>query len=1029
MGRPVLLAAVAALLLLPPGTGAAVTRLRVSANFVSAGEREGGGRGRTLSRPRCRRPSRPVPPLEPPALSLSRARLCLPAQPCQPCLRVRLALPAAELGGVRGLQLTFLELSSNRAGWLQVWKRRRMLDSSTWQVQFDCFPAESGQQILVSLRTIPDRGLSLSRSHLVAAEPRGPVFTHAWVPEARAIDVWVPEGPALMVRLCHQLALECEELPRPFHQQVLVPGGHHILLPYEFLVPCLCIEASYPHHDSLRRKRCPFRDQPDAYGPELWSSVRFHDYSASSKDQMAMALSGSCPLHPRATLCWREAADEASPCHSIPNSTASEEEQVYTLDKVDVHPQLCFRFSYGNSSHVECPHRPETAWNVSVSVWGLQLRLHLSSRIPAAFSAALCQRRGGQCEPEAPLYTVTQVWRSDVHFARKQLLCPDVSRRHFGLLGLALALGLVVTVLLLNCRGAWRPDNGVPGGRPVLLLYSPDSEEHLGLVCTLAERLRAGLGCDVHLDLWEAGGLGQSGTLPWLYAQRGRVGRQHGTVLLLWSRGSSRLFHRWQPNVTVLLLLSGHTFASSRCVAVEVQAPLAPTQRNRTLVWLETQDPLRATLCPFSHGALPGHPNDLLLLEHGGNASLCAVERDACTPLTSFTSTGRGHPGLLEQDLQRDVAAGQCWQGLERTEHEGFGGGNTAWEEEKLSKYQHSETRLLEVLEGVCAPSDFACHQLLERSEEHVEQWWFHERQQHPDFFHWLCVDRLMLCCPPGTYGPDCRPCAGGPRQPCSGNGRCDGDGTRRGTGLCVCSPGYGGPFCAECGDGYYEASRNKSHLMCAECYQACGRCTGPEDSSCLRCKRGWVLHEHRCIDIDECGTEMAHCRANQYCVNTEGSYECRDCSTACIGCMGAGPARCKKCNKGYWRDGAKCLDVDECASAEEPVCTGAQEVCENTEGSYRCVCAQGHVRRDGQCVEDRPPDAPEKGFFDDVTDDEVVVLQQMFFGVMICALATLAAKGDMVFTAIFIGAVAAMAGYWLSDRSDRVLDGFMKGR
>lgn len=80
----------------------------------------------------------------------------------------------------------------------------------------------------------------------------------------------------------------------------------------------------------------------------------------------------------------------------------------------------------------------------------------------------------------------------------------------------------------------------------MLLLYSPDSEEHLGLVCALAERLRAGLGCDVRLDLWEAGGLGQAGALPWLYAQRGRVGRQHGTVLLLWSRGSARLFHRWQ---------------------------------------------------------------------------------------------------------------------------------------------------------------------------------------------------------------------------------------------------------------------------------------------------------------------------------------------------------------------------------------------------------------------------------------------------------------------------------------------------
>ncbi|KAM9272188.1 interleukin-17 receptor C [Cariama cristata] len=86
--------------------------------------------------------------------------------------------------------------------------------------------------------------------------------------------------------------------------------------------------------------------------------------------------------------------------------------------------------------------------------------------------------------------------------------------------------------------------------------------------------------------------------------------------------------------------------------------------------------------------ALPGRPDDLLLLEHGGNASLCALERGTCTPLASFTSTvrgrdprvpmamapvaqpaqpllllqGTGHPGLLEQELRRDVAAGQCRQ-------------------------------------------------------------------------------------------------------------------------------------------------------------------------------------------------------------------------------------------------------------------------------------------------------------------------------------------------------------------------------
>ncbi|KAM9182242.1 interleukin-17 receptor C [Mergus octosetaceus] len=60
--------------------------------------------------------------------------------------------------------------------------------------------------------------------------------------------------------------------------------------------------------------------------------------------------------------------------------------------------------------------------------------------------------------------------------------------------------------------------------------------------------------------------------------------------------------------------------------------------------------------------ALPGHVDDLLLMEPGGNASLCALERGGCTPLASFTATGSGHPGLLEQQLQEDVASGQCVQ-------------------------------------------------------------------------------------------------------------------------------------------------------------------------------------------------------------------------------------------------------------------------------------------------------------------------------------------------------------------------------
>ena len=109
-------------------------------------------------------------------------------------------------------------------------------------------------------------------------------------------------------------------------------------------------------------------------------------------------------------------------------------------------------------------------------------------------------------------------------------------------------------------------------------------------------------------------------------------------------------------------------------------------------------------------------------------------------------------------------------------------------------------------------------------------------------------------------------------------------------------------------------------------------------------------------------------------------------------------------------------------SAVNDTVCWRARQAC----GSDDQVC--GRLREQG--MSDGRFSYPESaGFFSEMTEDELVVLQQMFFGVIICALATLAAKGDLVFTAIFIGAVAAMTGYWLSERSDRVLEGFIKGR
>lgn len=107
MGRPLLLAAAAALLLLLPpstGTGAAVTRLRVSANFVSAGEgrwrgKMGGGRRRAYPRLfACRSAG---PPVSSGGAGLSARGCSCPAVPAPGCGGIVGLPPPAATGSWR----------------------------------------------------------------------------------------------------------------------------------------------------------------------------------------------------------------------------------------------------------------------------------------------------------------------------------------------------------------------------------------------------------------------------------------------------------------------------------------------------------------------------------------------------------------------------------------------------------------------------------------------------------------------------------------------------------------------------------------------------------------------------------------------------------------------------------------------------------------------------------------------------------------------------------------------------------------
>ncbi|CAG2176877.1 unnamed protein product, partial [Oppiella nova] len=248
-------------------------------------------------------------------------------------------------------------------------------------------------------------------------------------------------------------------------------------------------------------------------------------------------------------------------------------------------------------------------------------------------------------------------------------------------------------------------------------------------------------------------------------------------------------------------------------------------------------------------------------------------------------------------------------QGVERTSRGKHEGGDSHWEESRLGSYANSEIRLTEIQELLChelsAGKDqvlthtyipfhtplvlsyhisttihsliVSCHHLAEEYEPQIENWWFSKRQasDSQSLYDYLCMGQMKACCPTGHYGPQCQPCPGYPDRVCNTRGYCEGNGSREGTGKCVCQPAYDGAHCNTCAkDHWLNGTTAEGLVVCEPCDKSCAdRCRSGGPKGCLVCGTGYIWDgDYGCVDVDECADMGVNpCESNAFCINTEG--------------------------------------------------------------------------------------------------------------------------------------------------------------
>ncbi|XP_026173673.1 latent-transforming growth factor beta-binding protein 4 isoform X2 [Mastacembelus armatus] len=138
------------------------------------------------------------------------------------------------------------------------------------------------------------------------------------------------------------------------------------------------------------------------------------------------------------------------------------------------------------------------------------------------------------------------------------------------------------------------------------------------------------------------------------------------------------------------------------------------------------------------------------------------------------------------------------------------------------------------------------------------------------------------------------------------------------------------GSYRCVCPSGYRSNSQQTGCEDVDECQlNPCtnGQCENTLGSYRCVCRHGYRLTGNTCTDVNECEDPL-RC-PGQECVNSQGSYSC------------------VSCQPGYRLLKGLCTDIDECRQA---LCSNGR--CENTPGSFRCVCHHGYKLQNNTCAD-----------------------------------------------------------------------------